>query len=350
MTLLIFYLVLAIGVSFICSLCEAGLLTLTLADAEVMIRQGRRGGARVRRLKTSIDRPLAAILTLNTIAHTVGAAGVGAQSLSVFGEAWIGATSAVLTLLVLVISEIIPKTIGATYALPLAGLTALTIDVMIILTWPVVFVLDAMSRLIKGGHSHDGPSREQIAVMAEMARRGGVLDEAESAIVQNMLGLKETPVGDVMTPRIVVRMADVNATAQQVADLYAPFRFSRLPVSGDGPDDIRGMVLKNDVLQAIVDGKPETPITKLIRPLDTIPAVTTLFIAMERFRDSGVHLFLVVDEFGGTAGVLTLEDLLESILGTEIVDETDAVADMRTLAKEGHDAGASCRAGEQESK
>ena len=320
-----------------------------MADAEVMIAHGRhRTGERVRALKQSIDRPLAAILTLNTIAHTVGAAGVGAQSIAVFGEAWIGVTSAVLTLLVLVLSEIVPKTLGATHAKSMATMTSLTIQAMIVLTLPVVFLLDLLSKLMKGSSHHTGPSRKQIAVMAEMARRGGVLDAAESTVVENMLALKDITVSEVMTPRTVVHMLDVAKCATDVINPSEPLPFSRLPAFGSGPDDVRGIVLRSELLGAIAAGRGSATIESFLRPVHTIPAATSLFHAMERFRETGDHMFLVVDEFGGTAGVLTLEDLLESILGTEIVDETDPVADMRTLARErsgdGDSAGATASA------
>ncbi|MFK7961715.1 MAG: hemolysin family protein [Phycisphaerales bacterium] len=332
MTLLVFYLVLAIGVSFLCSLVEAAILTLTVSDAEVMIKNQRRGGERLKALKTAIDRPLAAILTLNTIAHTVGAAGVGAQSLVVFGDKWVAATSAVLTLLVLVLSEIVPKTIGATYAKRLAFPAVVIIVGMIWVTYPVVLILDALTRLLKGGHGHGGPTRETIEVMAEMARQGGAIDADESALMRNMLKLRATRVKDIMTPRTVVQMVDAGSTVAQIAASADSLPFSRLPVSGDGPDDIRGMVLKDDMLQAIANGKPETTVADLMRPILPIPEVTTALRAMKRFRVTGEHLLLVVDEFGGTEGIVTLEDLLEEILGSEIVDETDAVPDMRALA------------------
>ncbi|MEM7623445.1 MAG: DUF21 domain-containing protein, partial [Planctomycetota bacterium] len=190
MLLLTFYLALAIGVSFLCSLCEAVLLTLNTSDAEVMIKKGKRNtGERLRAMKQRIDEPLAAILTLNTISHTVGAAGVGAQSAVIFGDAWLGVTSAVLTLLILIASEIIPKTLGASHPRALAGPVIPMIRWMIWLTWPLVISLNAMSKVLRGTSKHDAMSREQLRAIAEMALAGGVLDASEHAMIANLLKL-----------------------------------------------------------------------------------------------------------------------------------------------------------------
>ena len=333
MTLLLIYLALAIGVSFLCSMTEAVLLTLTPSDAEVFDRKGRGGGKTLRKMKQEIDRPLAAILTLNTISHTIGAAGVGAQSIVVFGEAWIGLVSAILTLLILVVSEIIPKTIGATYARALASPSIAVIVWMIWLTYPIVIALNGLSKLLRGSGNHDhGMSREQLEVMASMARQGGSLRADEHAIITNMLQLAERRVDQVMTPRTVVVMVPADAGARAALDLPGVNRFSRLPVMGDGPDDIRGVVLKQDLFGAVLDDEPGKRIDTMLRRLRPVPEQASLAQVLQQFAKTGHHIFLVVDEYGGTAGVVTLEDVLEEILGSEIVDETDLVADMRQLA------------------
>lgn len=334
MALLVFYLVLAIGVSFLCSLCEAVLLTLDVSDAEVMIERGsRKSGARLREMKQQIDRPLAAILTLNTISHTVGAAGVGAQSAVIFGDAWVGVTSAVLTLLILVASEIIPKTLGATHPRLLAGVSITLITWMIWLTWPIVLSLNAMSRVMRGGAAHGSMSREQIRAIAEMARAGGVLDASEHAIIASVLRLSVTRVEAVMTPRTVIEHLHVDESAAAAIERPAAARFSRLPVFGDGPDDVRGVVLKHDLFRAVVDARGEEPVGGMLRTLHPVPETATLADVMDRFRETGHHMFYVVDEYGGTAGIVTMEDVFESILGREITDETDLVADMQALAR-----------------
>lgn len=332
MTLLVFYLALAIGVSFLCSLCEAVLLTLTVSDAEVMVRTGNQAGRRLRKFKQTIDRPLAAILTLNTISHTVGAAGVGAQSIKVFGSPWIGLTSGVLTLLILVVSEIIPKTIGATNARPLAAPATWTILAMMWLTYPVVILLDAISGALRGGARVEHLTREQIEVVAELARSGGALKPAESKLLTNLLRLQDLRAEDIMTPRTVVLTVQRTATAGGVLDMHKTLRFSRIPVTGDGPDDVLGFVLKHDIHRAVIEGDEDRRVDTMLRPIRAVPESANLVSVMEQFGESGQHLFLVVDEYGGTSGVLTLEDLLETIIGAEIVDETDPVADMRKLA------------------
>lgn len=334
MTLLLSYLALAVGVSFLCSLCEAALLTLTISDAEILARTNQRAGVRLRRMKDGIDRPLAAILTLNTISHTVGAAGVGAQSIVVFGEAWIGATSAALTFLILVASEIIPKTIGATHARLLAVPTTYIVLVMIWATYPVVWLLNALSGLIQGGHKPEKLTREQIEVIAEMARTGGALHSAESKLLTNMLRLQQIRVEEVMTPRTVVFMLPGTLSARRALDEHAPIRFSRIPVTGENSDDVLGIVLRNDIHAAVLRGDSAAPLDRMLRPIRAVPERATLLHVMEQFAESGHHLFLVVDEYGGTAGVISLEDVLESILGAEIVDETDPVPDMRQLASQ----------------
>ena len=333
MSLLVFYLVLAIGVSFVCSLCEAVLLTLTRSDAELMSRRGNKAGDRLRAFKESIDRPLAAILTLNTISHTVGAAGVGAQSAIVFGSAWLGATSAVLTLLILVVSEIIPKTLGATHARFFASSTIWMIVVMVWFTYPVVVALDTLSVMLRRGRETSHLSREQIEVLAEMARTGGILRPSESQLMTNMLRLQQLRVEQIMTPRTVMRTTSINDTVADLASQSETLRFSRIPIVGDGPDDIRGYVLKHDVHRALVGGRGNQPLAQLVREIRAVPENADLVALMEQFGSTGAHIFVVVDEYGGTSGIVTLEDLLETILGAEIVDETDPAEDMQIVAR-----------------
>lgn len=330
--LLLFYLVLAVGVSFLCSLCEAVLLTLTPADAEALARANPKAGKRLRSMKTDIDRPLAAILTLNTISHTVGAAGVGAQAAIVF-NGWVGVTSAVLTLLILVVSEIIPKTIGAVHAKRLAVPGVIVIGWMIIGTYPVVVALEVIGRIFKAGSHHNAPTRQEIEIMAELARTGGSIDTAESAIIRNMLGLRTIRVREVMTPRTVVFMLPEDITVAEAINDHPRLGFSRIPLKGETVDDVKGMVLRTDIYEAVAAGKPDMRLSELSRDLVVVPDVATLFDTMRRFADTGEHIFLVADEFGGTDGVVTLEDVLETILGTEIVDETDEAIDMQDLAR-----------------
>lgn len=331
LTLLILFLALTIGVSFLCSLCEAAVLTLTVSDAEILAKTGHRAGAVLRRMEEHIDRPLAAILTLNTIANTFGAAGVGAQAAHLYGQAWLGFISAGLTMAVLICSEIIPKTIGASHARRLAVPVTYLITLMIWITWPLVVILNGVSRLFKGSGAGSALTREQIEVMAEMARTGGAIRHSESELITNMLALGQKRVREVMTPRTVAFMLDADETVEQVLAEHNPLRFSRIPVMGKGVDDVIGMVLRHDIHQAALAGRTDREMRSMLRRVRAVPEQAPLLTVMEQFAQSGHHQFLVVDEYGGTAGVITLEDVLESILGAEIVDETDPVADMRGL-------------------
>lgn len=329
------YFAIAVGVSFLCSLCEAALLTLSPADAEILAKRAPKAGDRLRRMKMSIDRPLAAILTLNTISHTVGAAGVGAQSLEVFGEAWIGLTSAVLTFVILFASEIIPKTVGATHARRLAVPVVYTVYGMIVLTYPIVVVLDLMGRVFKGGTHASGPSREELVVAAELARVGGAITAGEGLLLENMLRLRERRVEEVMTPRKVVFSLSAGATAAEVAREHKSIRFSRIPLrDAEDPETIVGLVLRHDIQRAVIDNRGSTRLDTMRRRINYVPETASLTRVLEAFGRSGHHLFGVADEHGTVVGIITLEDVIESILGQEIVDETDPIADMRELASQ----------------
>ena len=333
MTMLIVYLLIALGVSFLCSLLEAGLLSLPRSHIAVLVDQGRPAGARLQKLKADIDRPLAAILTLNTFAHTLGAAGVGAQAAGIWGEAWIGLVGFAVTLLVLVISEIIPKTLGAVYAQRLAGFTAGTCTLLILLLYPAVAACNRLSRAISGQRASSPTiSRDEIRVVAGWAQREGTLDPTEARIIRNMIALREVAVSEVMTPRTVVGTLGVGQTIGDVAR-QGPPRFSRLPVIGASPDDVRGVVHRHDLFEALSRGEVERTVGELARPIHVVPLTARLPAVLNTFLERHEHLFLVVDEYGGHAGVITLEDIIETILGLEIVDETDDAEDMQALAR-----------------
>ena len=332
MVLLIFYLMLALGVSFVCSLCEAAILSIPRSHGQVMADQGRAIGRRLLHLKEHIDRPLSAILTLNTIANVFGSAGVGAQAQIIWGQKWLAVASAVLTFLILILSEIIPKTVGAVYGRRLATPVVYTIEGMIYLTYPVVSLLNGVARVIRGRGGGSGLSRESIAVIAELARTEGALIGTESEIIKNVLRLGRVKVKDVMTPRTVVFMIQKESTASQVASEENFRRFSRIPVYGESPDDVLGIVLKAEIYDAIQRGQGDRKVATLLRRIHAVPETAPVLRVLEEFGRLRHHVFLAVDEFGGTAGIVTLEDCVESVIGVEIVDETDPVADMRDLA------------------
>jgi CBS domain containing-hemolysin-like protein len=332
MYLLLFYLFLALGVSFLCSLTEASILSIPPTRVSLLLREGRASGRLLDEMKRNIDRPLAAILTLNTIAHTVGAAGVGAQALFLFGQKWVAVVSAVLTLLILVLSEIIPKTLGAVYSVGLSGFTAYVIKGMIILTFPLVVCFQALSRLIGGGRAAPEVTRDEIAMIAELGEEAGALAEQEAKVISNLLHLHRIPVEKIMTPRSVTFMLQKDLTVEQAISNMEGLRFSRIPVFGETPDDVTGKVLRHRIYEAYRDGRKEQTIETMAESIHPIPENASVRQALNVFMERSEQIFLAVDEYGGNAGVVTLEDAIETLLGEEIVDETDRVADMRELA------------------
>ncbi len=329
--LLFFYLLLAIGVSFLCSLAESGLLSLSYSRVAALVKDGKPSGKILQRMKDNIERPLAAILTLNTIAHTIGAAGVGAQAYVIFGSESVAVTSALLTVLILVFSEIIPKTLGVVYAGRLASFSAYTITGMIYLSYPLVVVFQSLSRLLSRGQEQK-LTREEFALIAELGQTEGALHEKEYRIIRNLLRLRKVLVRDVMTPRTVVLMLQKDLTVRQAIDQHGPLRFARLPVCGDGPDDIIGVVLRHELDAALRDDRGASRLEEIASPIHAVPKDAPLDRVLDEFVRRRGQLFLAVDEHGGTAGIITLEDAIETLLGEEIVDETDEVADMRKLA------------------
>jgi CBS domain containing-hemolysin-like protein len=329
--LLVFYTALALGVSFLCSLLEASLLSIGRPRIALLIEEGRRSGTILERMKNTIDRPLAAILTLNTVAHTMGAAGVGAQVLVIFGNQWVAIGSVIITLLILVLSEIIPKTLGAVHAKRLADFTAFTVQGIIYITYPLVLVLEVISRIF-GGAKAGKLTREEVRIVADLGEHAGVLERAESRVIRNLLRLRDVKVQDVMTPRMVLFALPQSAAIADVVREHDPIPFSRIPVYDATPDRITGVVLKHEVLAAAGDDGASR-VGDLARPLHVVPELASVADALDQFLERREHLFHVVDEFGGTAGIITLEDAMETLLGVEIVDETDSVDDMRELAR-----------------
>ena len=329
--MLLFYLLLALGVSFLCSMTESGLLSLSRSRVAALVKSGRRSGRLLEGMKENVDRPLAGILTLNTIAHTVGAAGVGAQSLIVFGDAWVAASSAVLTLLILVFSEIIPKTIGVVYAGPLAPFTAYTVTGMIWLTYPLVVAFQALSGAISRGRE-DRMTREEFALIAELGQTEGAIFEQEYRVIHNLLRLRKVRVHEIMTPRTVAFMLQKDETVADVLAAHRPLRFARIPLYDADKDDPLGFVYRPELYEADDAGRGGERLETLMKPVHAVPETVTVSDVLHQFVDRGEQLFIVVDEHGGTAGLVTLEDAIETLLGAEIVDERDSVADMRQLA------------------
>lgn len=332
--LLVFYVVLAIGVSFLCSVLEAVLLSISPSYIATLQAKQHRAGDVLAAFKADIDRPLAAILSLNTVAHTVGASGAGAQALEVFGDGYVAAASAVLTLLILVFSEIIPKTLGATYWKQLAPMAVPVLRVMIVLTLPLVWLSQGITKLM-GGSGHHGPavSREELQVLTDIGSRDGVLDEEESRILRNLFRLNTLEARDVMTPRTVLFGFTEDITVREAIEDPRTLRFSRIPLHQGSLDKITGYVLKQDVLLSSARDEHDTPMSAFMREIPVLDASANLHAALDLLLERREHLALLVDEYGGTAGVLTMEDIVETLLGLEIVDESDGDVDMQAEAR-----------------
>ncbi len=334
MFLLIIYVLIALGFSFICSIAEAVILSVSQAYISLLEKDGKPSGVLLGQLTSDINKPLSAILTLNTIAHTMGAAGAGAQAAAVFGDAYLGIISAVLTMLILVFSEIIPKTLGATFWRQLAPSTAHFLKYLIIVLYPFV----KMSEKLTSGFTEESPlkglSRSELLAMAELSGQEGQLAKQESRFLKSLLQLHELSVKDAMTHRTVVFSAPELMNVTEFMEQKLPTEFSRIPIyEGDHRENISGFVLKSDILLSKANGEGDKKLSEMSNALPTVLSNMPLSSTFDQFLKSRIHMILVVDEYGGLEGLLTLEDLLESLLGIEIVDESDTNVSMKQLAK-----------------
>jgi CBS domain containing-hemolysin-like protein len=334
MLLLLIYIFIALFFSFLCSVAEAVILSVSQAYISLMEKEKKPSGKLLNQLTTDINRPLSAILTLNTFAHTMGAAGAGAQAAAVFGDAYLGLISAVLTLLILVFSEIIPKTLGATYWKALAPSTAYFLKYLIFALYPFV----KMSQKLTSGFTEDTPlkglSRNELLAMAELSGKEGQLAQQEAMFLQNLLSLHERQIKDAMTHRTVVFSLPETMTVAEFVDQHSEIAFSRVPVYEDNEsENITGYIMRTEILLASAKGESDKPLSDYTKPLVTLLGDMSLSMTFDHFLNSRVHMLLVVDEYGGLEGILTLEDLLESLLGIEIVDEQDTTVSMKRLAK-----------------
>jgi CBS domain containing-hemolysin-like protein len=334
MGLLLFYLLLAIGFSFLCSVLEAVILSVTPSFVRIKVAQKKPGANLLKSLKDHIDRPLSAILTLNTIAHTIGAAGVGAQAVAVFGEVYFGLISAVLTLLILIFSEVIPKTIGARYWRQLALPSARIMKVLIYVLYPLVIVSDFFTKLFIQKKNPQSVTREEIEVLTNLGTREGVFEEDEGKLITNVLSLKKIRVKEIMTPRTVVIAAQENMTLNDFFKNDEFKQFSRIPVFSESMDDCNSFVLKTDVLQELVQGHDNMILRDIKRPMIIIPENLFISKLFDKLIRKHEHIAMIVDEYGGFEGLATIEDIIETILGLEILDETDVYLDMQELARE----------------
>ncbi len=334
MFLLILYVVIAVGFSFLCSVAEAVLLSVNNAYIGVLEQEGKPSGKVLRVLKKDINKPLAVILSLNTIAHTVGAAGVGAQAAALFGNVYMGVVSAVLTLVILVFSEIIPKALGANYWRQLAPITGICLKYLIKILYPFVWLSEALIKVLPFEPTLHGFNRQEFAAMAVQGGQEGMLEEQELSVLKNILLLRDMRVEHVMTPRSVVFSVPETLTVDAFFEQNKDMRFSRIPVTEeDNKDLVMGFVLLTDLLLEQAKGHGDYTMKDMIRELPALIESISLSRTLEMLLNNKVAIMLVVDEYGVMQGVVTLEDLLETIIGREIVDESDTVVDMQKLAR-----------------
>lgn len=334
MTLLLIFLFLAIGVSFFCSIAEAVLLSVRPSYVTALEIKRKRGAGTLARLRENLNRPLAAILTANTIAHTVGAAGVGAQTAIVFGNEYLGVASAILTILVLVLSEIIPKTLGATYWQSLAPTMGVLILWLTRTLFPIVLLSERLTRLFaRSGTRARAFSRDEMQAMAEIGSQEGTLNVREHKIINNLMKLTRLSVRDIMTPRPVVFSAPGHMKVQDFFAAHADKPFSRIPIQDGAADEITTYVLKSDLLIAQAKDDFDVLLSDFKREFLILPDAATASDAFDRLMQEKSHIALVVDEYGTPQGIVTLEDVIETLMGLEITDELDKVEDMQALAR-----------------
>ncbi len=334
MTLLLFYFFLALIVSFLCSIMEAVLLSTSLSYLKVKEKDGNNSAKYFIKLKQNIDRPLSAILSLNTIAHTVGAVGVGAQATKVFGEAYFGLVSAILVILILILSEIIPKTIGARYWRKLAIISGHAIRITIFITYPLVIISAYITRLISKTQNEQTTSREEISALANIGVEEGIFGEKENKIIQNLIRLKSIKVSEIMTPRVVVSVADENMTLKDFLKNKEFLHFSRIPVYSENIESISGYVFCQTVFEKLAEDKVGLQLKDIKRDIVIVHEGNQLFKVWETLLEKKEHIALIVDEYGGMDGIVTMEDIIETLLGFEIVDEKDTITDMQQYARE----------------
>jgi CBS domain containing-hemolysin-like protein len=333
MTLLLIYLAIAIGVSFLCSVLEAVLLSVTPAFIESQLEPKPRRGRVLKEVKDNLDKSISSILILNTFAHTMGAAGVGAQATKVFGARWETLIAVLLTLAILYLSEIIPKTLGATFWKQLAMPSAQVISWLVKLLYPLVWLSGLLTDMFaKGGHS-SSINREELAALAKLGARHGSLGTREGELLENILQLREIRTASILTPRTVVSALDGSLTVSEAMTRMKEVPFTRMPVYQGDLDTVMGLVLRPRILGAMLEGDQDKPLTDYMVPIYRVSAELPVPALLDFFIRRREHLFLVEDEYGQTAGIVTLEDAVETLLGREIMDESDTIEDMQELAR-----------------
>lgn len=333
MGLILLYFLGALSLSFLCSVLEAVLLSTPVSYISMRENQGSKTATLMKQYKNNVDRPVGAILSLNTIAHTIGSAGVGAESIKIFGEQYFGLISAILTLLILVLSEIIPKTIGASYWRSLAMPSTRIIRVLVLITYPLVLLSELITKVFTPRGNQASMSREEVSAMVDVGTTEGIFRESESKLIKSCIALSGVKARQIMTPSIVVESACQDLT---VKDFQAKqsWSFSRIPVYAGDKDYITGYVLKDAVLKLLSEDQFHVKLSDLKRPILTFREEESVFQIWEKMLEKREHISVINDEYGGLRGLVTMEDIIETMTGVEIVDEDDVAVDMQALAKE----------------
>lgn len=335
-TLLIVYLLIALVFSFLCSVFEAVLLSIRQPYILTQKETKPKNAEVWQKLSADINRPLSAILILNTIAHTVGAAGVGAQAMKVFGDGALttGIISGILTLLILILSEIIPKTLGAVFWKQLAPATGVMLTSLTRLMSPLIWITEKITSGISHGQKKGAFSRAEFVAMADIGEKEGSIEENEGRIVKNLFGLRDTMARHAATPRTVVFALPSSCTINEFMEGYSDRPFSRVPIYKETLDDLDGFVLQIELLQAHAQGKGDKPLSDFRRAIHTVPRTQNLSTLFDDMIADRIHIAATLDEYGSFSGIITLEDVIETLLGTEIVDEVDDIEDMQQMARE----------------
>ena len=333
LTLLIIYLLLTMGVSFLCSLLESVLMSTPISYITMKEDEGDANAALFAKMKSDPDRPLSAILSLNTIANTLGAAAVGHQATLLTGEHWFGLISALMTILILVFSEIVPKTIGTSHWKSFLWLSKV-MKWMVLLLYPVVWLIEKISDSVSGDEPDVSISREEVSAMANIGEEEGVIDNSENKVIQNIIKLDGIKAYDVMTPRVVTAIAHEKTTLRQFYKKEELSHYSRIPVYSDSPEFITGYVLRYDVLEQLAEDKFDTRLETIKRPIAAFHEEMSVSDIWESLLKSKDQIGLIIDDYGCFQGIITLEDIIETILGMEIIDENDTITDMQQYARE----------------
>lgn len=322
----------AMAISFLCSVLEAVLMSTPISYITLREEEGYKPAVKMKSYKQDSSRPIAAILSLNTIANTIGAAGVGRQATIVFGSEWFGLVSAITTVLILVFSEIVPKTIGTTCWRQLMGFTTSVIRCLIVIMFPCVWLIEKLQRLITPKSAEAAISRDEVSAMANVAEEAGDLEEDENEIIQNVINMDEIVASDVMTPRVVAAIAPESMSVKAFFRDKRYRNHSRIPVFADNDEYITGYILRMDALQLVAEDKFDTTLGNIKRPVASFSQDTTLDVIWDEMLTKDEQISIVIDEYGSFQGILSLEDVIETIVGSEIVDERDSVRDMQQLA------------------